>query len=117
MKPLAQYLIAENKAGLFAARRQSDGSRCPRVYLPGGALGARETLEGLCARQGWRISRGEKIHEEETERYKVQWFTGTAEPSGFTQKSTPQWADRDTIERHEHLHDGALDVYEEMKGA
>lgn len=112
----AQFIMAQNADGLFAARR-APGANCHRFYLPGGAIGERETLESVCARQGWNIHRGEFIYGCVTDSgYKAEWFSGTARPVNRV-TTEPHWVTKATIEKSDHLHDDAFDVFETLKGA
>lgn len=112
----AQFIIAQNADGLFAARR-APGANCRRFYLPGGAIGERETLESVCSRQGWNINRGELVHSEITQSgYKAEWFSGTARPVKRI-NTAPHWVTKATIEQSDHLHDDAFYVFEALKGA
>lgn len=112
----AQFIMAQNADGLFAARR-APGANCRRFYLPGGAIGERETLESVCARQGWNIQRGEFIYGCVTDSgYKTEWFSGTARPIKRV-TTEPHWVTKATIEKSDSLHDDAFDVFETLKGA
>lgn len=111
----AQFIMAQNADGLFAARR-APGANCRRFYLPGGAIGERETLESVCARQGWNIQRGEFIYGCVTDSgYKAEWFSGTARPVKRV-TTEPHWVTKATIEKSDSLHDDAFDVFETLKG-
>lgn len=111
----AQFLLAQNDAGQFAAR-QLRNSGCPRVYLPGGALAEKETLESACEKQGWKIKRGKLIHYDEIRGFKVEWFAGEARQIPGTQ-ARPRWAEQGTLERFDAMHADAFDIYAETKGA
>lgn len=112
----AQFILAQNPEGLFAARR-APGADCRRVYLIGGAIGAGETLEGVCERQGWRVTRGDFLHADIIGgEYKAEWFSGIARPIRAVDGAAV-WATKSIIERYEHIHDAAFDVYEQLKGA
>lgn len=113
----AQYLIAPDERGLFAAHRAALSAHgCRRVFLIGGALGATGTLESICERQGWKIRKGKLLHYDEISGYRVEWYLGEAYQYFGNKAARTHYATRAEIERYDHIHDDAFDALENMKG-
>ena len=107
MKQKAQFIICQAKNGLFAARSRN---KCSKMYLPGGVLGMRDTLESLCRAQGWIVEKGELVHAEEMENHYCEWYTATVKKidNGYS-----HWVSRETIERYDEIGDIALSYYDD----
>lgn len=115
---LAQFLLDKDAQGLFAARKVSGrmASDCPKVVLPGGRISDGQTLETVCAKQGWSITKGEKILEKNDGKQIIQWFTGEAKLLNTTATDgKPMRADQDTLERGTRLHNDAFDALDELE--
>lgn len=100
----AEFLLARS-GNMLACRRSSCGRK---AYPIGGTLGSL-TLEQLAERQGWRVTKSNKIYTELLDGKRVAWFSGNAtilRRAGVH----PIWSDRANVERSDHIHDNALEV-------
>ena len=108
----AKFIICQNDNGLFAARTVGN---CSKLYLPGGVLGQFDTFESLCKRQGWNIEIESSIYAEVLDNgVEAEWFVGKVTP---VNPRLAMWADQDSIERNDHLAEGAFDAYDKWKAA
>lgn len=100
----AEFLLVRS-GNMLACRRSSCGRK---AYPIGGTLGSL-TLEQMAERQGWRVTKGNKIYSELLDGKRVAWFSGNAT---ILRKAGvhPIWSDRANVERSDHIHDNALEV-------
>ena len=103
-KNYAEFLLARS-GNMLACRRSSCGRK---AYPIGGTLGSL-TLEQMAERQGWRVTKSNKIYSELLDGKRVAWFSGNAT---ILRKAGvhPIWSDRANVERSDHIHDNALEV-------
>lgn len=104
-KNYAEFLLARS-GNMLACRRSSCGRK---AYPIGGTLGSL-TLEQMAERQGWRVTKGRKIHSDIINEHVVAWFEGDAKMIRRF-GANPVWSDVENVKRSDYIHDDVLELF------